>query len=158
MDPTTRGRPVPELTDLTRPFWTAAKNRKLVMQKCGRCGALNFFPKPWCIDCGQLELEWVEVKPQGSVYSHTTAYTVMMNYPGWKAELPITLCIVELDDGPRMYGQLTGCAPENVRVGMRIEAHFADINDGAGIPRFRPLSAAEAGGNHSPQRSCSPTG
>ncbi len=70
------GKPLPEITDATRPFWTAAKNRKLVVQKCGRCGTLNFFPKPWCIDCGSRRLNWVEVSGQGTVYSFTTATSV----------------------------------------------------------------------------------
>ena len=55
------GKPMPDITDATRPFWTAAKNRKLVVQKCGKCGTLNFFPKPWCIDCGNRGLEWIAV-------------------------------------------------------------------------------------------------
>ncbi|HVC12190.1 MAG TPA: zinc ribbon domain-containing protein [Burkholderiales bacterium] len=74
-----QGKPIPEITDLTRPFWRAAKQHKLVMQKCQRCGTLDFFPKPWCIECGHRGLEWVEVGPRGTVYSYTVAYTVMMN-------------------------------------------------------------------------------
>jgi len=133
------GKPLPELTDLTRPFWSAAKSRKLVVQKCSRCGTLDFLPKPWCIECGHPGLEWVEVKPRGTVYSHSTAYTVMMNYPAWKSELPVVMCIIELDDGPRMYGQLTGCAPGEVRIGMPVEAYFEDISEEAAVPKFRPL-------------------
>lgn len=133
-----QGKPLPEITDLTRPFWTAAKQRKLVMQKCKRCGILNFFPKPWCIECGHRGLEWVEVKPQGTVYSHTVAYTVMMNFPAWKDDLPVVMCIIDLDDGPRMYGQVTGCSPEKVHIGMRVEAYFEDISEDAAIPKFHP--------------------
>jgi uncharacterized OB-fold protein len=135
----THAKPLPELTDLTRPFWTAARQGKLLVQKCAACGTLDFFPKPWCIECGRLELQWVEVKPQGTVYSFSTAYAVMMNYPGWKDDLPLVLCIIELDEGPRMYGQLTGCAPEAVRIGMRVEAYFEPIGQEAGVPKFRPI-------------------
>ena len=133
-----QGKPLPEITDFSRPFWSAAKKGKLVMQKCGRCGTLDFFPKPWCIECGYRGLEWVEVKPQGTVYSYTVAYTVMMNFPAWKDDLPITLCIIDLDDGPRMYGQLTGCSPEKVHIGMRVQAYFEDISEDAAVPKFRP--------------------
>jgi hypothetical protein len=134
-----QGKPIPELTDLTRPFWTAAKNGKLMMQRCEHCGTLDFLPKPWCIECGHLDLAWVEVKPQGTVYSHSTAYTVMMNYPAWKSDLPVVMCIIELDDGPRMYGQLTGCPPEKVHIGMRVAAYFEDVGEEAGMPKFRPI-------------------
>jgi uncharacterized OB-fold protein len=132
------GKPLPEITDATRPFWTAAKNRKLVVQKCGRCGTLNFFPKPWCIDCGSRGLEWVEVSGKGTVYSFTTANKVMMNFPGWKAELPVTLGIIDLDEGARMYGQLVGAKPAAMKIGMKVKAVFEDISPEAGIPKFVP--------------------
>lgn len=132
------GKPLPEITDLTRPFWTAAREGKLVVQKCPNCGTTDFFPKPWCIECGKREREWVEVSRTGTVYSYTAASLVMMNLPGWKEDLPVILCLVDLDDGPRMYAQLTGCSPEEVRIGMRVEAYFEPISDEAGIPKFRP--------------------
>lgn len=130
------GRPLPEITDATRPFWTAAKNRKLVVQKCGRCGTLNFLPKPWCIDCGSRKLDWVEVSGRGTIYSFTTANKVMMNYPGWKADLPVTLGIIDLDEGARMYGQLVGAKPETWKIGSKVKAVFEDISAEAGIPKF----------------------
>lgn len=133
-----QGKPLPEITDLTRPFWAAARDSKLVMQKCAACGTMNFYPKPWCIECGDRRLDWVEVRPVGTVYSYTTATTVMMNLPGWKEDLPVVLCLVDLDDGPRMYAHLTDCKPEDVRIGMRVQAHFQKISDEAGVPMFRP--------------------
>jgi uncharacterized OB-fold protein len=48
------------------------------------------------------------------------------------------MCIIDLDDGVRMYGQLTDCAPGQAHIGMRVEAHFVDISEEAAIPKFRP--------------------
>lgn len=132
-------KPLPVITDLTRPFWAAAKNGKLVLQKCQRCATFNFHPKPWCIECGSRELVWTDAKPFGTVYSHTVSYTVAMNSPAWEAELPLVMCLIDLDDGARTYGQVTDCAPEDIRIGMRVEVHFQDISTEAGIPKFRPL-------------------
>lgn len=131
-------KPLPEITDLTRPFWSGAREGRLMMQKCARCGTLDFYPKPWCVECGHRGLEWVEVRRTGTVYSHTVATTVMMNLSGWKDEIPLTLCLVDLDDGPRMYAQLVDCPPEQLRIGMRVEAQPTAISDDAGIPIFRP--------------------
>lgn len=133
------GKPLPQITDLTRPFWTAAKNGKLVLQKCGKCSTFNFFPKPWCIECGSRDLNWTDAKPFGTVYSFTISRSVAMNFPGWEAELPVLMCLIDLDDGVRMYGQVKGCKPEDMKIGMRVEAFFEDISDEAGIPRFRPV-------------------
>jgi len=131
-------KPLPAITDLTRPFWTAAKERRLVLQKCGRCGTFNFHPKPWCIECGSRDLSWTDARPTGTVYSFTISRSVAMNYPGWEKDLPVLMCLVDLDDGARMYAQVTDCSPEAMRIGMRVRVHFEDISEEAGIPKFRP--------------------
>lgn len=131
-------KPQPFIYDLTRPFWTAAKNNKLVLQKCQLCQTFNFFPKPWCIECGSRELVWTDAKPTGTVYSFTISRTVAMNYLGWQKDLPVLLCLIDLDDGVRMYAQVTDCSPEDIRIGMRVQVHFESISDEAGIPKFRP--------------------
>ncbi len=136
------GKPLPVITDQTRPFWTAAKNGKLVLQKCSRCATFNFHPKPWCIECGSRELVWTDAKPFGTVYSHTVSYTVAMNFPGWTADLPVVVCLIDLDDGARMYGQVTDCAPEDIHIGMRVEVHFEPISPEASIPKFRLVGSS----------------
>jgi len=129
-------KPLPTITDQTRPFWTAAKTGRLLMQKCQRCATFNFFPKPWCVECGSRDLQWTQVRPSGTVYSYTVSRTVAMNYPGWSQDLPIVLCLIDLDDGVRLYGQVTdGCA-EEMRVGLRVSVHFESISADAGIPKF----------------------
>ncbi len=133
-------KPLPALTEVTRPFWTAAKNGKLVLQKCGQCGTFNFHPKPWCIECGSRELVWTDAQPHGTVYSFTISRGVAMNFPGWEKDLPVLLCLIDLDDGARMYAQVTDCRPEDLKVGMRVEVYFEDISDEAGIPKFRPAN------------------
>ncbi|MGE0312940.1 MAG: Zn-ribbon domain-containing OB-fold protein [Lautropia sp.] len=148
MDDATNARPLdkplPALTDLTRPFWTAAKQRRLVLQKCARCATFQFFPKPWCIECGGRELPWVDAKPTGTVYSFTISRTVGMNLPGWQADLPLTMCLIDLDDGVRLYGQLLDCPPDAVAIGLRVRVHFVDLDDTIAVPAFRPLSAGVA--------------
>jgi uncharacterized OB-fold protein len=99
------GKPLPTITDLTRPFWTAAKEGRLVLQKCQRCGVFNFHPTA------------VRNFERAGV-----SRSVAMNFQGWQAELPVLMCLIDLDDGARMYGQLTHCAPEALRIGMRVQA------------------------------------
>lgn len=133
------GKPFPEITDLTRPFWEGAAQGRLMMQRCEACGTVNFHPKPWCVECGSRKLSWQQVKNQGTVYSYTVSHSVAMNLPGW--ELPVILALVDVDDAARMYAQVVGVGEDGIRVGMRVEAVFEPIGAGAGIPKFRPLSA-----------------
>lgn len=132
-----RNRPIPEITDGTKEFWEAAKNEILVMQKCKKCGTINFPPKPWCIECGSRDIEFCEMKKQGTIYSFTVAHSVMMNYPSWQSSLPIIMCIVDIEDGARMYGRLTGCELDAVEINMDVEVYFEHVNDEISIPVFR---------------------
>lgn len=132
-------KPLPEITDQTRPFWAAAKQGKLLLQTCARCGATHFRPAPWCIECGCRDIPWTEAKTTGTVYTFTISRVVAMNLPGWQKDLPILMCLIDLDDGARLYGQVTDCSPDDIRIGMRVEAWFEDIGPEAAIPKFRPV-------------------
>ena len=138
MNISTENKPLPTITDQTRPFWTAAKNGSLVLQKCQRCATFNFHPKPWCIECGSRDLQWTPAQPFVTVYSCTVSRSIAMNLAGWKDEIPLILCLIDLDDGARLYAQLTRCDPESVQVGMRVAVHFESISEEAGIPKFHP--------------------
>ena len=138
MNISTENKPLPTITDQTRPFWTAAKNGSLVLQKCQRCATFNFHPKPWCIECGSRDLQWTPAQPFGTVYSFTVSRSIAMNLAGWKEEIPLILCLIDLDDGARLYAQLTRYEPEKVQVGMPVAVHFGAISEEAGIPKFHP--------------------
>lgn len=131
-------KPLPEITDQTRPFWAAAKDGRLVLQTCTRCGTRQFHPKPWCIECGCRDIPWSDARPTGTVYSFTISRAVAMNLAGWQGDLPLVFCLIDLDDGVRLYAQVTDCAPDEIRIGMRVEAHFSAISEEAGLMRFRP--------------------
>lgn len=138
MSPTSQ-KPRPDVTDLTRPFWTAAAEGRLVMQKCARCGTVNFLPKPWCVECGCRDIPWTEMKKTGTVYSYTLSRSVAMNLPGWQDQLPIVLGLVDVDDGARMYAQIKDIAPEDIDVGMRVEVQFEQLDEQTRVPAFRPI-------------------
>ena len=52
---------------------------------------------------------------------------------------PYVVAIVELDEGPRMMTNITGCAPDDVRIGMRVEAYTIAVDGGLGVPFWRPV-------------------
>lgn len=132
-------KPMPDLAPTTtRPFWTNAKEGRFVLQRCSQCATVQFHPKPWCIECGSRDLQWTDAKSGGTVYSFTVSRTVAMNYPGWEGELPVLMCLIDLDDGARMYGQVTHCRADAIHIGMRVRVYFEDISGEAGIPKFRP--------------------
>ena len=110
----TTNKPLPEITDQTREFWEAAKQGKLLLQKCTECGATHFRPVPWCTECGCRDIPWTEARKTGTVYSYTPSRVIAMNLTGWEDEMPVLFCLIDLDDGARLYGQVTDCTEEEL--------------------------------------------
>jgi uncharacterized OB-fold protein len=56
--------------------------------------------------------------------------------PGY--DYPIVAIIVDLEEGERMASTLVECKPEDVSIGMAVEAVIHEDEDGFKIPFFRP--------------------
>ena len=65
--------PVPD--DVSKPFWDAVNERKLIVQSCNDCPTLQYPPKPTCLDCGSENLGWKETSGRGRI----STYVVMMD-------------------------------------------------------------------------------
>jgi uncharacterized OB-fold protein len=90
---------------ITAPFWEAAREHKLVVQRCSACGAHQFYPRPFCLACDREDaLEWVEAAGTGVVHAVVTVH--MQVVPELKP--PYQVAIVELDEGPRMTTNIVG--------------------------------------------------
>src|SRR5574337_766676 len=89
-------RPLPQPTDLTRPYWQAAAREELHMQHCGACGRWQFYPRPFCIHCEADALQWRAVSGLGRIYTYTINHRAPNAF--MKLRLPYVVAIVELDE------------------------------------------------------------
>jgi len=48
------------------------------------------------------------------------------------------VAMIELAEGPRMMGNVTGCAPEAVTVGMAVRAYAVKVEDNLAVPFWEP--------------------
>ena len=55
----------------------------------------------------------------------------------FKQWLPYAVVIVELEEGPRMMGNLVGCAIDEIAIGMRVKVEFVELNDECSLPFWR---------------------
>jgi hypothetical protein len=46
--------------------------------------------------------------------------------------------MVQLEEGPLLFGNVTDVAPEDVRVGLPVEVWFTKVDDEIGVPSWRP--------------------
>lgn len=131
------GKPLPQPTSITRPFWEAARAHRLAIQGCASCGRYVFYPRPFCPHCGG-ELAWSDVSGRGTVYSFTVARRPTAR--AFEPDVPYVIAIVELAEGPRLTTNVVGCAPEAVRIGMAVQVRFEDVTEEVTLVKFRPVS------------------
>ena len=130
-------RPIPPTSELTAPYWDAARRGELVVQRCEACEARPFPPRARCPRCGADALAWAPVSGRGTVYSFTVAHRPP--HPVFAGQLPLVVAIVELAEGPRLVTNVVACDPAEVTVGMAVEVTFEPIDDSEiSLPVFTP--------------------
>jgi uncharacterized OB-fold protein len=130
-------KPLPAIDDLTRPFWHAAAQHQLVIQRCQECNYFNHPPRPLCDACLSQRLEFAPVSGRGTVYSYTVMH--QPNIAGFEKEVPYINVLVELDEQPRLFmvSYLPISEREKIRIGGRVEVTFEKIDDEVTLPQFR---------------------
>lgn len=133
-------RPRPILTEDNHEFWDAAKEGRLVAQRCTNCGRLHHPPRPMCPHCHSLERSLVTLAGAGSVYSYS-----IIHYPQSASfEYPIIAVLVELDEGIRMLSNLVDVEPSDVQIGMPVVLRgFASTKDDWAVPVFGPRGSEQ---------------
>ena len=128
------GRPLPLITPVAQPFFEAARDQKLLMQKCPRDG-FYFYPRSHCPYCLQHDWSWQLAECGGIIYSFTIDRKG--HDPGQRIRVPFTIAIVDLDVGPRMIGNVIDCPNEKLHVGMKVTLCF-EIIDNVPLVCFKP--------------------
>jgi len=102
---------------------------RLWLQYCDDCGQAVFMPRILCQHCSSLALQWRPVSGRGTVHSLTVLHQ--------RSKPNHAIVLVDLDEGPRMMSRLPEVAPEDIRIGMRVQARI-DGEDGARAVVFDP--------------------
>jgi len=128
-------RPAPFPDHDSAPYWAAAHEGRLVVQRCTRCGAHQLYPRDRCISC-RGPVEWVDASGRGTVYSFTV---IRQNHQRpFRDQIPYVVALVDLEEGPRVMTNVVGCDPEDVNIDMPVTATFEAVSDQAGIALFSP--------------------
>ncbi len=129
-------KPLPEISDLNRPFWDALARHEFALPRCDECGDYNWVPYPACRSCLSERQTWTPVSGDATVFS----FTVVHRGPGaFDADVPYVLTLGQLVEQPRacnVLAVLEGVDPANVRIGMPIRIGYVDIPD-EGVTMYR---------------------
>ena len=127
----------PSMTADTQFFWDGCKERRLLVQRCVRCGALRHPPRPMCPRCQSLDWDTIEASGRGTVFSF-----VMPRHPPlpWFDDGYI-VALVDLAEGVRLVTNLVDCTPDDARVGMDVQVRFTEFDGGLVLPLFAPVAS-----------------
>ncbi|NIB38926.1 hypothetical protein HBA55_04970 [Pseudomaricurvus alkylphenolicus] len=139
---------LPELDELTRPFWDACKRGQLQLQRCRTSGRLLHPPRwqsPWDPGNGEYgKLDWVTVCGRGTIWTKAVPHPPLL--PPFSQFSPYNVIIVALEEDPRirMIGNLVArpqapinsVAPTEIEIGSAVRVVFEKISDDFHFPRW----------------------
>ena len=135
--PPMEGRPLPGPDTVSTAYWEAAARGELLYQECPTCGNRQFYPRAMCTACA-ADVEWRQASGRGTVHTFTVIRQNLAK--PFREVLPYVVAMVELDEGPRMMGNVTGCDADDVHIGMAVECYVVKVEDDLGVPFWRPAS------------------
>jgi uncharacterized OB-fold protein len=129
---------IPKADELSKPFWDAVQERRLVVQHCTSCDRLQYPPRARCQHCNGETLDWKEVEGKGHVLTGGTIED--SHLPPRAADQPFNLVVVTLDEDPRInfWSNLPGGPPpREIPVGAAVEVMFEELLDGSVIHEWK---------------------
>jgi uncharacterized OB-fold protein len=133
-------RPRPAGEGAGGPFWAAAAQGRLIIQHCLACNTRQFYPRPLCVTCG-ADPEWEEASGRGVL--HTFTVIRQNGAEPFRSDLPYIVGMVELEEGPRMMGNITGCDVDDVAIGMGLVAYSVKVSDQVAVVFWEPALPAD---------------
>ena len=134
-------RPVPLPNQANRFYWDAAREHRLVLQRCDSCHLFQYPPDVVCVHCQSLAMTPTQVSGTGTLYSFATVERAF--HPGFADKLPYVVGLVELDEQPglRMLTNIVDSSAHELSVGMALEVTFDDRAT-VTMPQFRPQGSS----------------
>jgi hypothetical protein len=125
---------LPQPTPLSAPYWQAAREGRLVVQRCAACGHRQLYPRSLCTECSSERVEWMDASGRGRVKSFTVIRRAVS--AAYEPEVPYVVALIELAEGPTLMSNIVACAPEAVRIGAPVRVRFDAWSPDLKLPVF----------------------
>lgn len=136
-------KPIPLKNGDNQPYWDAADQHELKLQKCAACRSFIHPPGPACPTCGNPETEWELLGSDisATVYSYVVSYRPFL--PGFQHDLPTIITVASLDAAPevKLMANIINCDAKTVKIGMPLKMTWVNITEDRALPQW--VSAKE---------------
>ena len=129
------GELFPEINELNAPFWDGLVQGEVRLQKCGQCGVHQYPAESFCYECGAQDMSWVAVAGEGEVYSFIVVH--QQYHKAFKAFMPYTVVIVQMDEGPRMLSTMLGLT-KPIAIGERVKPCIRTVDKERAFLTYEP--------------------
>ena len=131
--------PVPD--ELSKPFWDACNERKLVVQNCTACAKMQYPPEAACSECGSSQnLEWREMSGRGKISGYIVIYDSRIKRIQEEQPLNMAVIALEEDTGINFLSNLPGVPLDEVPVGSSVQVEFEEVTPDQLIHEWRLVS------------------
>jgi len=121
-------------------FCDLRDHKRLRGTRCASCSKVYMPPRSICPGCFAKLRDWVDLPPTGTLLTYTIVnYTYSTYYQPMYAPYPVG--IIKLDGADTGMCHLLGeVVPEDIKIGMRVEAVFQEQRKGniLDIAYFKP--------------------
>jgi len=125
-------KPLPVPDGDTKPYWDAAKEHRLLIQRCQECHAAIFYPRSVCPHCMSDQISWIEASGRGTIYSYTVVHRAP---PPFADDAPYVVALIDLEEGVRLMSNV-GAPPSDVKIGAPVAVVFDDVTPEITLPKF----------------------
>lgn len=109
-------------------FYAGFEKKKILGSKCPECDKIYVPPREVCSDCWTPMSQLTELPETGKVVNFTVAH---VDVKGARRDKPIAIGLVKLDGAyTAMFGQIEGISPDDVKVGLKVKAVWAEQTKG----------------------------
>ena len=127
-----RSLPVPSGLDAELyAFWARGDLR---LQRCAACRRWRHPPRFRCAACASPDYRWEPASGRGRVFSWTITHRPVD--PTF--DPPYAVVVVELEEGPRLVGNLAGIEAADLRLDLPVVVALEPASETIGLVTFRP--------------------
>ncbi|MHA1641177.1 MAG: Zn-ribbon domain-containing OB-fold protein [Promethearchaeota archaeon] len=116
-------------------FYDALENKKIIGNKCPKCGKIFVPPRKVCGECNTiipLEENWVDLPDTGTLKNFTITHYKVNDRGVRKVKKPQIIGMINIDGSDTcIVYRLLNIEPKDLKIGMKVKIEWEEKTNGA---------------------------